>query len=168
MISKTMKSENVRLARVRYYDVERNGLEVDDINAYAFLLKTGTSYINIFDMTSNYPVFDRVPYSNTTKNGEDYGTKVIQISGDPDKSGLCYVLEATTGKSLFNLDEVTDELLKIYMIHSNKFFVDRMNILQESPSLLQKIGNLPKLVADEKKHARLQKLVDSHQTEKRY
>ena len=168
MISKTMKSENVRLARVRYYDVKNNGLEVDDINAYAFLLKAGESYINIFNITSGYPVFDRMPYSNTTKDGVDYGTKVIQLSGDPDKSGLCYVLEATTAKSLFDLDEVDEEFLKTYMIHSNKFFVDRLNILQENPSLLKKIGTLPKMLKDEKKHARLQRFVESHEDEKSY
>lgn len=168
MISKVMKADHVRLARVRYNDIHNKGVEIDDIDAYAFLLKAGESYINIFDITSGYPVFERMPYSNTTSDGEDYGTKLIQISGDRNKSGLCYVLEDITARNLFNLDEVTEDLLKEYIIRSNKFFVDRKSILQDTPSFMKKVGALPKLLKDEKKHMRLQRFIESHNTGKSY
>ena len=165
MVNKQMKADQVRLARVRYYDDSKKGIEVDNIGAYAFLVKAGTKYINIFDITSDLPVFERVPYSNTTKDGEDFGSKVMQISGVEDVSGLVYVLEDSTAKDLFNEDQVSDELLKRYIIHSKKFFVDRKSIIQDCPSKLEMLRALPILLSDEKKHAKLQRLVDSHITE---
>ena len=168
MINKMIKADQLKLAKVKYYDAEANGIEVNGLDAYAFLMKAGKDYVNVFDLTSNLPIFERVPYSNTTKDGVNYGTKVIQISGEADKSGLCYVLETSTAKDLFEVEELDEEALKRYIVSSKKFFIDRKSIIQDNPSLIARMKALPILLSDEKKHDKLRKFVDSHETGKRY
>ena len=160
--------ENLRLAKVRYYDAEKKGLEITDLNAYAFIFASGSSYVNLFDMTDEIPVFERVPYTNTTQSGLNYGTKVRQLTGDRDKSGACYLLEKMNVKDLFQKDKISIEQIKDYMLHSSLFFVDRKDIIQEDYTFLEKIKFLPVILSDEKKQQQLQEYLFSQEKQHQY
>ena len=69
METKKMKTQDLRLARVRYYDTKHNGAELSHLEAYAFLRKAGEHFYNVFDVVEDLPVLDRMPYSCTTRSG---------------------------------------------------------------------------------------------------
>ena len=139
-MSTKIRTENLRLAQLRFYETQRNGTEILPMLAYAFLLKNGDQYINILNPEEEYPVYGRVPYSNTTISGEDYGTKIILLSGE-ERDGLCYVLENRSVSSMFgNKEEISFQELQKYVMFSSDFFVDRMKIVEEEKKVLKRKG----------------------------
>ena len=129
--NKMIRADKVRLAKIKYFDLEHNGVEITSDDPYVFLIKVKDSYVNLFDPTEDMPVYDRLPYSNTTKDGEDFGSKILLIQGDT-KEGLCYVLENTKLKDLFDRDLISINDLIKYMISSDKYFVDRKEYILDS------------------------------------
>ena len=125
---KLISTDKLRLAKVKYFDVKHNGVEVTGEDPYVFLLNINNTYINLFDPVENLPVYDRLPYSNTTKSGVDFGSKIVLKQGE-ERDGLCYVIENTKVKGLFNRDLVSIVDIENYMIHSDKFFIDRRDLL---------------------------------------
>lgn len=168
MEKKKMKAENVRLAKVKYYDVDHNGVEVNDMDAYAFLYLNGESYVNLFDVCEDLPVFERVPYSNTTLSGEDFGTKLKLVSGDDSVSGACYVLERENAKEMFGTDEIDLSVLQKYLLKSSKFFVDRLGLLEDKNSNINKRLYYHTYLADQKRMEELKKYINSHEKVKTY
>ena len=72
---KLISTDKLSLAKVKYFDVKHNGVEVTGEDPYVFLLNINNTYINLFDPVENLPVYDRLPYSNTTMSGVDFGSK---------------------------------------------------------------------------------------------
>jgi len=122
-----INTKDLRIAQVRYFDTMHNGVEVPLMEAYAFLLKTENCYVNILDPEKDYPVYDRVPYSNTTRDGIDFGTKIILVSGECE-DGLCYVIEKVSVKDILKVEEVTRKELEIMAEKSKLFFIDLFDI----------------------------------------
>ena len=168
MENKKFKAENVRLAKVKYYDVDHNGVEVNDMDAYAFLYQMGDNYINIFDVCESLPVFERVPYSNTTLSGDDFGTKLKLVSGDDGSSGACYILEKEDGKKLFGREDIDMSTLQNYLLKSSKFFVDRLRLLEDKDSKINKRLYYHTYLADQKKMKELMDYINSHEKVKTY
>ena len=168
MISR-LESKNLRLGKVKYFDVEHNGVEVNDIDAYVFLYNINGHYVNIFNICEEeYPVFERVPYTNATLDGEDFGTKLMQVAGDSTKSGPCYILEKETGKDIFDCYSVTMNTIQDYMFSSPKFFVDRYDILTKNVDNHTRRLNYYVLLKDEKDLANLEEYFASHEPQKVY
>lgn len=122
-----ISADKVRIGQMRYFDMERNGTEIPEDKAYAFLVNIGGVYINPFDPLEEIPVYDRGREENYTLDGEPYGTKIKLVSGEV-KEGLCYVLEKADGREIFDKEEVTMQDLVNYMLSSKDFFFDRINI----------------------------------------
>ena len=78
--------ERIKKAQLRYFD--GNGTLVPDIKACTLFIKNDETYINLFNFVSECNVYERLPYSNNTRDGEDYGTKIRLVSGKEEK-GLC-------------------------------------------------------------------------------
>ena len=150
-----IRTKDLKLAKIKRWDVVNNGVEVNQIDAYTFLYFMNGNYINLFDFTNNYPVFKRVPYSNTTKDGESYGTKVEQVAGDISKSGPCYMLSSETAFDLFGVETISLDMLKKYIVNSDLFFPDRKTIIDNDYSSFKKIKNLPKIIDDQIKKKQL-------------
>ena len=127
MNNNNINTEKLKIAEIRYFDTKYNGVEIPPINAYAFLYQFGNQYRNIFKLEEELPVYDRVPYSNTTRDGLDYGTKIVLVSGEC-KDGPCYVMEKLDMKSVFGKDKITMEQLEDYVLKSKYFFIDREDI----------------------------------------
>ena len=163
MENKKLKASSIRLAKVKYYDAKRGGVEVSDIDAYAFLYRYGEEYVNIFDLGESLPVFERVPYSNTTLDGEDFGTKLMLVGGDDTKSGACYILEKTTAKDLMGEDQVSVDSLQDYLLRSNDFFVDRLSILDDETTMINKSLYYHTYLSDKRRMYTLKKYFGSHE-----
>ena len=123
-------SSRLRLAQVRYFNKEMNGVSIPSQSAYAFLVNVNGTYVNIVNPIEELPVYDRVPYTNTTLDGEDYGTKLVLINGEV-QDGVCYVLERTKIEDLFDKKEVYISDLEDYIMKSDKFFIDRIDLLRD-------------------------------------
>ena len=147
-----IKTNRLKLAQVRFFSEKHNGVEIPEKPAYAFLVKLGEdNYFNPFNLEREYPVYDRTFYAQCDRNGNDYGTIIRLVSGEV-KSGPCYVLEKKnnpldfTGFGRLCLDDsVSIEKLEEYMLSSDLFFIDRVNILEkmdlDTPQLQRKFDD---------------------------
>lgn len=145
-MEKLINTKDLKLAQIRYFDTRHNGVEIPEIKAYAFLRKIGEKYINILNPEEYYPVYDRVPYTNTTSDGIDYGTKIVLVSGEED-DGPCYVMDRLDMDHIFGVQSLTKEQIEKVVLVSDLFFIDR-------PELLKRKGAFffhKKLREDEKK-----------------
>jgi len=147
MENRKLNLKDLKLARIRYFDRKMNGAEVTGIDAYAFLYQVGDEYINLFSEEDSYPVFGRVPYTNTTRDGEDFGTKIVQLAGE-DESGPCYIIDVDDCSEFFGEDKMDLRTLKEYVMRSDKFFPARYKMLTENASRSSKILNYKKINAD--------------------
>ena len=125
-----INSEKIRLGKITYYDVEHNGSVVPSVDAYVFMININDTYINPFNILMDLPVYDRMPYSNTTKDGENYGTKIKHVQGE-EKDGPCVVLENINLSEYYGLEYMSLNMLKEFMIRSNKYFIDRANLIED-------------------------------------
>ena len=129
-----IKTNSLFLAELKYYSKEVNGIEIGDAFSYSFLIQKDNNFINVFDVYENYPVFERVSYSNCTKEGIEYGKKVI-LKNNIDESGPCYVL-LKNGKDIFLDDEILYDDLKKYVLNSDLFFKERIEIMKNNKNEL--------------------------------
>lgn len=125
-----IESERIRIGKITYFDVEHNGSLVPPVSAYVFMVNVNGTYINPFDLNMELPIYDRVPYSNTTRDGESYGTKIKHIQGEIE-NGPCVVLETTDVGRLYKEDEISTDMMEEYMLESDKFFVDRIDLYEK-------------------------------------
>ena len=66
-----IKTENIKLAEVRYFDVENNGLEYTPPLSHVILLNRGDTYISLLNCGDFAPIYKRVKHTSKIYN-EDY------------------------------------------------------------------------------------------------
>ena len=170
MENRLMNTEKLRLARVKYYNVEKNGAELSEHDAYAFLYQIAEKkFVNPFDLLEDLPVLDRSFYANVMMpSGEYYGTKIVHVCGEL-QNGPCYVMEKMSVRSLFGRNFVTMEDLRNYILKSKKFFVDRIHIIEElKEPFYKKSRYLPIVLSDEKKMAAFKSYLQEHECDRVY
>ena len=123
-----LETKNLKLAQVRYFDTKHNGVEIPEMKGYAFLYRLGDHYINYLNPYEELPVYDRVPYTNTTRDGIEFGTKIVLAQGEC-KDGLCYVIDNIGVDNIFGMETIPSEQLEEFVLKSELFFVDRVRIL---------------------------------------
>ncbi|MBR3211388.1 MAG: hypothetical protein IKF71_05590 [Bacilli bacterium] len=166
MGNKAIKTKNLKLARVKYFNGETKGAELNDIDAYVFLLNTGNTYINVFDLTDNITVYDRSVYPNVMDDGEEFGTRLVCVSGEVE-SGPCYVIEPIKGDSLIGSETVSLGDLKEFVYQSELFFVDRIHLLEEERTM-KKMKMRHIIKDDQRKMSSLQDYFERHEGSKQY
>ena len=155
MKNNVINTSNIKLAQIRYFNEKVNACEIPTIEAYALLVNVWGKYINLFNFTDELPVYTRAPYSNTTMDGEDYGTKIVLVTGEVQE-GPCYVLEPLRMKSVFRKEKISFGELEQYVLQSDLFFVDRIGLLEDANQKgIQKMKNNKKILEDSKKMAKL-------------
>ena len=167
-MEKALKTTDLRLARVKWYDTEHNGAELSSPEAYAFLQKINEdTYINPFDPVETLPVLDRSIYPNVMANGEEFGNRLIHVSGELT-TGPCYVIERRPVEGLFGeAESVTLNQLKTYILRSKKFFVDRPSIILEFKGR-ERLGNFRQYLKDMTKMNELKQFFASHEKGREY
>lgn len=161
MENNRIDSKKIRLGKITYFDVDHNGSLVPPYNAYVFMINVDGEYINPFNEKMNLPVFDRVPYANTTLDGEDYGSKIVHVQGEIT-NGPCIVLEKIDIGEYFDEKELSIDMIKEYMMRSDKFFVDRERIYEEeikNNGILKNVGNR---IINRKQHIKISKDGEIH------
>lgn len=135
MKDKEYDRDNVKLVEVRYYSVLDNGYGRSESFAdkknrlYAFLLKTGDQYVNIFS-GEELPVYERCKAAmgeNQTQDMDFHGSKLVLAYGE-EKEGLCYVVDPFSN-TIFESAKVKYSEIVDYMVHSSNPFVDRKDFL---------------------------------------
>lgn len=124
-----IKTNQVRLADLRYYDASHGGIELTNSYSKGILIDlTGRGhYENLFCLGEAYPVFKRAPFANCTINGDEYGTKVFYVSNELI-TGPCWILSDVSLRQILEKDEVSISELEDYILASNQFFKDRAGI----------------------------------------
>lgn len=118
------------LGGMRFFSKEDNGAELSDNLGYAVLYKIAEDiYINIMNPLEEYPVFLRVPYTNVSSYGEEYGTKLALVSKKVE-TGPCYVISSSF-KELLKVDNIDLEGLEDYILNSSYYFIDRTDIAKD-------------------------------------
>lgn len=130
-----VKTSNIYLAELRYYNENRQSVSVFPEKAYALLEKTDEGYVNLLNKDVDYPVYRRAHREIETRgrNGEyvPYGTYIVLDSGEK-KNGLCYVVESRNFSDGFLKDIVDYDDIKDYVLKSSLFFYDSIDILKSS------------------------------------
>ena len=124
-----INTSRVRLAQVRYFDVSRKASELPINKAYVVLANVNGTYVNILNPFCELPVFERSSYHNVNSLGEDYGNKLYLVNGEL-QDGECLILENVDMKKELKKEKVTIEDIEEYVLTSNRFFVDRINLLK--------------------------------------
>lgn len=138
-----ISTENLRPVGLRYFSEKENGMEVSKNLGYAFLVKVDENlYINPFEPLETYPLFDRLPYTNVTSYGEEFGSKIELVCGE-EKTGPCYITLAEDSTKIFKKDSITVGELEDFILRSRYYFMDRREIalsrFMEHPIRMQKI-----------------------------
>ena len=125
---------NLKLAVLKYFSDEHNGVELTEPLSYVVLRKGKnqkyTNIFEIFDIYDDIPVFERVPYSNTTYDGEDFGSKLRIVQGEEYlSSGPCYILLQEDLSSYFGKDSINMLELEEFMVNSKYYFKDRKELI---------------------------------------
>ena len=163
-MNKTLDTNKLRVAEVRYYDSKMGGVEVSSTMAYAFLYRIGDRYVNVLDPSKEFPVFSRAPYSNVLMSGLEFGNRLFYECGDLC-DGACYVMSRESGEEIFGREAIEMETLKSYILNSNYFFLDRADILKSMP-FRKRLKYLPLLFSDGKKMSEFYAFLDSHDQKK--
>ena len=133
LLDEKIKVDQLKLAELKYYDAEENGVEVSQPLSYIVLLQNGDDYVNLLAPEENYPVFRRNShYTNYCSSGETYGSKVVLIGNEERlETGPCWVLcdDDFSEKLVKKLGEViTIRDVQQYVLDSNYYFKDRLDI----------------------------------------
>ncbi len=159
-VSRDIDASRLKLAQIKYFDKAHNGLEVTSMDAYAFLYEINGNYVNPFNVFEELPVYKRVPYANTTRDGEDFGSKIVHVQGDI-KNGPCYVIGFTAVEDLFRNEDLDIEVLKDFIVNSRRFFIDRPEIMK-SFGVKDKFRYREKIESDEEMLRQFTEYMDSH------
>ncbi len=156
-------TKDLRIAEVRYFDTKHNGVEIPPFDTYAFLLKVGDNYVNVINPDNDYPVYERVPYSNVTREGWEFGTKIMLVSGEC-QDGLCYVVGNTAMQDVLGTILISRKELIDKIVDSKQFFVDVAEIREK-----QRHSFFDKRYRDEQKKLKeFREYVDSCMKGKQY
>lgn len=152
-------SKCIYLAELKYND--ERGIELSEPLSYGLLYKCGeNSFINILDIYEELPIFKRVPYSNTTIDGEDYGTMVSCISENTG-NGPCWVLTSTKFSQFTDNDKVTIKELEDYVLADERYFKDREAIAKRRLKKLKKPTKMVKIIlSDQEKRREMDEFFD--------
>lgn len=167
MENRMLKTSNLKLARLKYFDTKHNGVELNPFEVFAFLEKIGEdTYVNVFRPEETLPVYDRAPYSNVTKSGLEYGTKIFLVTGE-SKDGPCYVIESRNVPELLSKDLISMNDLKDFVISSPAFFMDRDYLIRRERGK-KLVSLMPLLMRDLKRKDAFNQYLDSHEKPKQY
>ncbi len=158
-------TKKLKLAEVRYFDKEHNGVEVFGPRAYAILYEVddkdiptfkGTKYVNIFGLEDFDLVFKRSRfYSCCDTYGFDYGTKMEHVFGEIE-SGPCLVLTDDDFSDVYG-SYVSYEALENYVLRSDHYFLGRENVARERLLAMRGPVKMRKLLEKDKKSAAIVK-----------
>ena len=145
-MEKNVKTKDIKIGVIKRFTDK--GVELSSDYEYVLLVKNDDKYVDIFDKSDEekYAVFKRVPYTNATARGEEYGTKLLQINDFYcADSNDCLVLLNVDFRDVLGRDIISKEDLRDFALKSNFFIkqrkeyaIEKLKQLKE-PLLMMKI-----------------------------
>ena len=130
-----VKTSNIYLAELRYYDKSRHSSIAFPEEAYALLEKNDNGYTNLLNNDINLPVYKRAhrEMESLDSNGNyiAYRTYIILDSG-VEEDGFCYIVEGRSLSDAFSKENVDYDDIKEFVLKSSLFFYDSIDILKDS------------------------------------
>ena len=128
-----IKTENLKLAEVRYFDVERNGLEFTPPLSHVVLLNRGDTYVSLLNCGDFAPIYKRNKSKSNvySDDGEYFGTKIELVYGNL-KDGEAWLLTDTDFTKVFGSEEVDMDTVEQYVLASDLFFKDRLELVESN------------------------------------
>ena len=132
-MSKLYDTNSMRLAELKYYSKEDNGVEVSLPLSLGVFMLLGGQWFNIFDISDDSVIFERVKYcGNVTSDGFEYGSKLKAVSDEEKNvSGPCWILNDEPFSRNIGKVMVTGEEIEDYILSSNDYFKDRSEIARQ-------------------------------------
>lgn len=153
--------KKIKRAQIRYFECDKNGCEVTDIEAYTYFINIHGVYVNIFHPLEEFNIYVRTPYGNSTMDGESFGSMLRLVNGR-EEDGVCFVLDKDdayfSGRDYISCEDLEEEI-----INKEEFIVDRVDILRK-----RKCNKKEKqiLKRDEKQLRKLQEYINSKENVK--
>ena len=148
--------KNIRRAQLRYFQSDINACEIPEIKAYAYFLKIKDVYVNILNPFEDCNIYDRVPYSNSTRDGEDFGSKIKLVNGS-SVDGICYVLDTEkvniSTKEYISIEEFESEIIKLDI-----FIPDRIRMIESKNDVTGLM--IKRLIKDKKLYKQFEKYLE--------
>ena len=124
-----IKVKDIKVADVRYFDGEHNGLEFTEPLSRVVLLNRGDTYINLLNPGEFAPIYKRIPNTTNAYSTEDYfGTKIEHVSG-MERTGEAWLLTDGDFRCIFSGDEVTIKEIEDYVLRSSYYFHNRAELI---------------------------------------
>ena len=159
-------TSKVKLAQLRYFNLERKASEIPEDKVYAILVEVNGTYINVLNPLEELPVFDRSPYTNTTPDGKhEFGNQLFLINGEL-QDGPCYILEREDMKGELRREKVSISDIENYVLNSKLFFVDRVELLEKDKRLARDRYYKKLYLEDIRKLTKLNEYLNSFKKEK--
>lgn len=122
--------KDLKVADVRYFDKEHNGLEYAEPVSRVVLLNRGDTYINLLCPGEIASLYRRIPNTTNPLSTEDYfGTKIEHVCGE-EETGEAWLLTDVDFKSIFHRDEVTIEDVEDYVLRSCYYYHNRAELIE--------------------------------------
>lgn len=125
-------TKNLKIADVRYYDSEHNGLELTCPISKVVLYNRGDTYVNLLNPIDFTLVCKRVP-GPTSWEGERLETRIVPLAGQVVTGEAWLVTDFDFG-NYFGSDTVDLEDVENFVLHSSYFYKDRLAIVQRKLS----------------------------------
>ena len=127
-----INTKDLKIAAIRYYDDEHNGMEFTDPVSHVVLLNRGDTYINLLNPGEVCPIWVRVPNTtNAIGSSDEYiGTKIDIVQGDI-QSGEAWLIDDTDMSSCFGKENVSLRDVENYVISSSDYFHNRAELIQD-------------------------------------
>lgn len=124
------KTKDLKIAEVRYYDALHKGIEYTPPISHVILCNNNGHYENVLMPGDICPVYSRVLGTTNAYSTEDYyGTKIEHVSGN-EESGEVFLLTGKDLSSKFLKPVVTLREVEDFVLYSDSFYHNRVDIVQ--------------------------------------
>lgn len=128
---------DLKVAAIRHFDVEHNGLEYTEPLGFKILLKRGDTYINVLNIGEVAPIYTSVPYTTNKRSdqgdavGEGYfGTKVDLVLGEVQDGEAWLLTNRSVGFEI-GKTEATLRDIEDYVLRSDDYYPDRASVISD-------------------------------------
>ncbi len=129
-----MKAKDIKIAELKFFDKDHFGIEVSEVQSYGLIAKVGgitdSVYLNLLNPFEEYPIFERLPYSNCNSDGVEYGAKVISVGKEELETGPCWVIGKENLFEVLGKEDVEKEDIEDFVLKSPFYYKDRMPLVK--------------------------------------